>query len=82
MAFYEQIKDASGVMLSGRCKIKNYKVFYRYSKINGLSVFKKHDDKYVEKKEETQDQPDTRLVQSVINTDGSRTHQSYDEKEC
>jgi YD repeat-containing protein len=78
--FYEQIKDASGVMLSGRCKVKNCKVFYRYSKTNGLSAFKKHADKYVTKNEEPHDQPDPHLVQSVINTDGSRTQQRYDEK--
>jgi hypothetical protein len=34
----------------------------------------------VAKNEESQDQPDPRLVQSVINTDGSRTHQRNDEK--
>jgi SRSO17 transposase len=72
--FYEQTKDASGVMLSGRCKVKNYKTFYRYSKANGLSTFKKHVDKHAAKNEKPQDQLDPRLVQSVINTDGSRTH--------
>jgi hypothetical protein len=25
--FYEQIKDANGVILNGRCKIKNYNAF-------------------------------------------------------
>jgi hypothetical protein len=69
-------------MLSGRCKVKNCKVFYRYSKTNGISTFKKYVDKYVAKNEEPQDQPDPRLFQSVINTDGSRTHQRYDKKEC
>jgi hypothetical protein len=78
--FYEQTNNASGVMLSGRCKVKNCKVFYRYSKANGLSTFKKYADKYVAKNEETQDQPDPRLVQSIINMDGSKTHQRYDEK--
>jgi hypothetical protein len=78
--FYEQTKDASGVMLNGRCKIKNYKVFYIFSKSNGLSAFKKYVDKHVAKNEEPQDQPDPRVVQSVINTDDSRTYQRYDEK--
>jgi hypothetical protein len=78
--FYEQTKDASGVMLSERCKVKNCKSFYRYSKTNGLSAFKKHADKHVAKNEEPQDQPDPRLVQNIINMDGSRTHQRYDEK--
>jgi hypothetical protein len=59
---------------------KLQKLFYRYSKVNNLSIFKKHADKYVAKNEEPQDQPDTRLVQSVINTVGSRTYQRYDEK--
>ena len=69
-------------MLSGRYEVKNYKVFYRYSKANGLSTFKRHANKYVAKNEEPQDQPDPHLIQSVINTDGNRTHQRYDEKEC
>jgi hypothetical protein len=38
--FYEQIKDASSVMLNGWWKIKNCKAFYRYSKANSLSAFK------------------------------------------
>jgi hypothetical protein len=80
VALYEQINNASGVMLSGRCKVKNCKVFYRYSKPNGLSAFKKHTDKYVAKNEEPQDQSDPRLVQSVINMDDSRTHQRYIKK--
>jgi hypothetical protein len=78
--FYEQTKDASGVILSGRCKIKKYKVFYRYSKVNSISAFKKHADKHMAKNEEPQYQSDPRLVQSVINTNGSITHQRYDEK--
>jgi hypothetical protein len=40
----------------------------------------KYADKYVAKNKEPQDQPDPRLVQSVINMDGSITHQKYDEK--
>jgi DNA-binding transcriptional regulator PaaX len=54
-----------------RYEVKNCKAFYRYSKANSLSAFKKHADKYMTKNEEPQDQPDPRLVQSVINTDGS-----------
>jgi hypothetical protein len=80
--FYEQTKDASCVMLSGRYKVKNYKVFYRYSKAKCLNTFKKHANKHVVKNEELQDQLYPRLVQSVINTDGSRTHQRYDKKKC
>jgi predicted glycoside hydrolase/deacetylase ChbG (UPF0249 family) len=67
-------------MLSGRCKVKNYKTFYKYSKKNSLSAFKKHADKYVAKNKEPQNQSDPRLVQSVINTNSSITHQRYDEK--
>jgi hypothetical protein len=78
--FYEQAKDVSSVMLSERCKIKNYKVFYKYSKSNSLSAFNKYVDKYLAKNEEPQNQPDPHLVQSVINTDDSRPNQRYDEK--
>jgi hypothetical protein len=47
--FYEQTKDANGVMLSRRCKVKKYKTFYRYSKANSLIAFKKYADKHVPK---------------------------------
>jgi hypothetical protein len=51
--FYEQTKDVSGVMLSGRSKVKFFKAFYKYSKPNGLSLFKKYADNHVAKNEES-----------------------------
>jgi hypothetical protein len=78
--FYEMTKDASGVLISAKCKVKNYKVNYRYIKPNGLSSFKKHTDKHLLKNEEPQEHADNCFVQSLINSDGSRTHQRYDEK--
>jgi hypothetical protein len=59
---------------------KIYKAFYKYTKANSFNAFKKYAIKHVVKNEEPQDQPDHRVVQSVINTDGSRTHQRYDKK--
>jgi hypothetical protein len=44
--YYEITKDASGVLISAKCKVKNCKVNYRYIKPNGLSSFKKYADKY------------------------------------
>jgi predicted metal-binding transcription factor (methanogenesis marker protein 9) len=64
--FFEMTKDASGVLISAKCKVKNYKVNYRYIKSNGLSSFKKHIDKYLLKNEELQEHADNRFVQSVI----------------
>jgi hypothetical protein len=78
--FYEMTKDASGVLISAKCKVKNYKVNYRYIKPNDLSSFKKYADKHLIKNEEPQEYADNRFVQSVINSDGSRIHQTYDEK--
>jgi hypothetical protein len=66
--------------LAKGARLKIIKFFYKYSKSNSLSAFKKYVDKYLAKNEEPQDQPDPHLVQSVINTDDSRPNQRYDEK--
>jgi hypothetical protein len=47
---------------------------------NGLSQFKKHADKHIAKNKESQERPDTRMVQSCLNSDGTRTLVKYDEK--
>jgi hypothetical protein len=73
-------KDTSGVLFSAKCKVKSCKLNYWYIKPNGLSSFKKYVDKHLLKNEKPQEHADNRFVQSVINSDGSRTHQRYDEK--
>jgi hypothetical protein len=78
--FYEVQKDASGTILSGRCKVAGCKAFYEYKRTQGTSTFKKHVDKHILAKEEPQDRPDQRLVQTAINPDGTRTIAKYDEK--
>jgi hypothetical protein len=70
----------SGVLISAKCKVKNYKVNNRYIKSNGLSSFENYVDKHLLKNEEPQEHAENHFVQSVINRDGSRTHQRYDEK--
>jgi uncharacterized membrane protein len=45
-----------------------------------LSQFKKYADKHIVKSEESQKRPDTRMVQSCLNSDGIRTLVKYDEK--
>jgi hypothetical protein len=45
--FYEMTKDASDVLISAKCKVKNCKVNYRYIKPNGLNSFKKYADKHL-----------------------------------
>jgi hypothetical protein len=73
-------KDVNSVLISAKCKVKNYKVNYQYIKSNGLSRFKKYAKKYLLKNEEPQEHADNRFVQSIINPDGSRIHQIYDKK--
>jgi hypothetical protein len=45
-----------------------------------LSQFKKYADKHIAKNEEPQERPDIRMVQSCLNSDGTRTLVKYDEK--
>jgi len=78
--FYEMTKDADGVLKSARCKVKNCLTSYNYVKANGTSTFKKHVDKHLKRNEEPQEQADNSLVQTLIRSDGTRTHQKYDEK--
>jgi hypothetical protein len=44
--FYEMTKDVSGVLISVKYKVKNYKINYRYIIPNSLSRFRKYIDKY------------------------------------
>jgi hypothetical protein len=50
--FYEMTKDASGVLICAKCKVKNYMINYRYIKPNGLNSFKKYINKHLLKNEE------------------------------
>jgi hypothetical protein len=45
-----------------------------------LSQFKKHVDKHIAKNEEPQEIPNIRMIQSCLNSDGTRTLVKYDEK--
>jgi hypothetical protein len=69
-----------GILLSARCKVSNCKTFYNYIIKNSLSQFKKYVDKHIAKDEEPQERPDSRMVQSYLNSDVTRTHIKYDEK--
>jgi hypothetical protein len=77
---YEISKNESDVLIIMKCKVKNCKISYCYIKSNGLNSFKKYVDKYLTKNEKPQEHADNYFIQSVINLDGSRTHQRYDEK--
>jgi hypothetical protein len=57
-----------------------YKTLYNYVIKNSLSQFKKYVDKHIAKNEESQERPDTRMVQSYLDSDGTRTLAKYDEK--
>jgi hypothetical protein len=68
------------VLINARCKVSNCKTSYNYVIKNGLGHFKKHVDKYIVKNKEPQERPDTRMVQSCLNSDGTRTLVKYDKK--
>ena len=78
--FYEQTKDGTGKLISARCKVKDCKANYVYVQANGLSTFKKHADKHMAQNVEPQERADNQLVQTLMNSDGTRTHRRYDEK--
>jgi hypothetical protein len=78
--YYEQTLDPDGVLINARCKVSNYKTSYNYVIKNSLSQFKKYAYKHIGKNEEPQERPDTRMVQSCLNSDGTRTLVKYDEK--
>jgi hypothetical protein len=78
--YYEQTLGPDGVLINARCKVSNCKTSYNYVIKNGLSQFKKHADKHIAKNKESQERPDTRMVQSYLNSDGTRTLVKYDEK--
>jgi hypothetical protein len=78
--YYEQTLGPNGVLINAQCKISNYKTSYNYVIKNGLSQFKKYADKHIAKNEEPQERHDTRMVQSCLNSDGTRTLVKYDEK--
>ena len=77
--YFEQIKDKNGTVVSGRCKVKGCPVSLNYIQGSGTSLFKKYSDSHKRKGEEPQDQPDSRLVQTQLNVDGTRAQVKYDE---
>jgi hypothetical protein len=80
VALYEQNLGPDGVLTNARYKVSNYKTSYNYIIKNGLNQFKKYVDKHIAKNEEPQERPDNRMVQSYLNSDGTRTLAKYDEK--
>jgi hypothetical protein len=64
MRFYEMNKDASSVLINTKYKVKNYKVSYRYIK---------YVDKHLTRNEKSKEHADNHFVQSIINSDDSRT---------
>ena len=80
--FYEMTFDDEGNLISARCKVRNCKAEYFYTSSNGTNTFSRHVEKHIKANEEPQEHPDRTPVQTLINPDGTRTHQRYDEKEC
>jgi hypothetical protein len=78
--YYEQTLGPDSVLINARCKVSNCKTSHNYVIKNYLSQFKKHIDKHIAKNEEPQEKLDTRMVQSYLNSDGTRTLAKYDEK--
>jgi hypothetical protein len=53
---------------------------YNYVIKNGLSQFKKYVDKHIIKNKEPQERSDTCMIQSFLNSDGTRTLAKHDKK--
>jgi hypothetical protein len=58
--------------------VSNCKTSYNYVIKNGLSQFKKYANKHIAKNEEPKKRPDICMVQSYLNSDGTRTLAKYD----
>jgi hypothetical protein len=71
--YYEQTLGPDGALINARYKVSNCKSSYNYVIKNGLSQFKKYVDKHIAKNEEPQERPDTRMVQSYLNSECTRT---------
>ena len=80
--YFEQTLDADGHLVSAKCKVKKCSAQYFYKVKDGTNSFKRHAEKHIANKQEPQERPDPTNVQTLINPDGSRTHQRYDEKKC
>jgi hypothetical protein len=78
--YYEQTLGPDSILINARCKISNYKTSYNYIIKNGLNQFIKYANKHIAKNKEPQKRPDTRMVQSCLNSDGTRTLVKYDKK--
>jgi hypothetical protein len=78
--YYEQTLGPDNVLINARYKISNCKISYNYVIKNSLSQFKKYADKHIEKNEEPEERPDTRMVQNCMNLDDTRTLVKYDKK--
>jgi hypothetical protein len=78
--YYEKILGPDGVLISARYKVSNYKTSYNYVINNYINQFKKYVDKHIVKNENPQERPDIRMVQSCLNSDGTRIIIKYDEK--
>ena len=81
LPWYEVTYHADGTMNTLHCKVKCCKKgYFTYVKANGMSSFKRHADGHQRKNERPQENADPRLIQTLMNPDGTRTHQKYDEK--
>ena len=81
LPYYEVTYHADGTMNTLHCKVKGCpKGQFTYKIANGMSSFKRHADSHKAKNERPQENANPRLIQTLMNSDGTRTHQKYDEK--
>ena len=78
--FEQTIDPATGKCISARCKVKGCKSSFTYDDNN--SSMGRHAAKHIKNGQEPQERPDSTHIQTLINPDGTRTHQKYDEKKC
>ena len=80
--YYEKVYDPNDPkrVIGGKCKVKNCKARYSYSSAIGNSSLSRHATMHKDANEQPQENADPEIVQTLINADGTRTHQKYDEK--
>ena len=75
LPWYEVTYHADGTMNTLHCKVKGCpKGHFTYVKANGMSSFKRHADSHKGKNERPQENADPRLIQTLMNPDGTHTH--------
>ena len=77
--FYEITRDKRGIMQFLDCKVKNCNRHFEYKLGSGMSSFKRHSEMHEKKHEEPSEDAQPKIIQTLINADGTRTNPKFDE---